>query len=203
MEELRSIQNTTRRVREERLCLQRETQMLEMALEELQEGDAAAIDAEKATLESIESAEQELLQCLIRCAMYGVDTWYQENNRIDGASELRTAAQSPEIKINVAELSDKLCQRIAAYEAAQNAATRKMEKELATSREGLRRARGARTLRDRQLRSTEVGQINAPCVSGADAVACEVELLNEMKAEVDEAIDDTLLEFGTALFLRS
>ncbi|KPI85881.1 hypothetical protein ABL78_5062 [Leptomonas seymouri] len=192
---LERIQKEVLRVRAERLHLERESKMLQMALEELREEDAATDASEKDILCEIDSAEQELIRCFIRYAL-------QESSghplQRDSASplEVHGDSRSSETADVSTAMGEQLCKLLHEYKGTQDAWTHGVEEDLSALREEIRQAH-----RERRARSSDVAGAEARSNLSVAAMASEVDLVLEVAAEVNQEIDATLLEYGAALFL--
>ncbi|KPA85003.1 hypothetical protein ABB37_01435 [Leptomonas pyrrhocoris] len=193
------IQSGVLRARAARLRLQRESRMLEMALEDLREEAASTDASEKDVLRAIESAEQELVRCLIWWAVHGSSARDVRDGSVNSYEEQGTVASSEKTEADATTCAT-LCSLLEGYKEAQDAFTHTAEEDLTALREEVRQARTAEMHRVNLLRNPGETDAEAQNSFRADAVAGEIDLLREMTAEVNQEIDATLLEYGAALF---
>jgi hypothetical protein len=188
------------RVRAERLKLQRESDMLAMALEEMGEEDADADIDERTVLQDIEAQERELLRCLIQYAMSGSGrSCVKDDTR--STSELPTQNEGLTSGAAKDSTDDALCDLIEQYRHKQEGMTRDTEKELRASCEAAWQAHGSQMHLNAESRELDAREADVRNILSADAVASEIDLLGEMTLEVNQDIDTVLLEYGSTLFL--
>lgn len=187
-------------VRAERHGLARETRMLELALEELREEAAHADAEEAASRRATQEAERELLRCLLQHAVYATG--------LESVKDV-FACESP-IGCSQGASSAALCAVLEQYKAAQDdftaEARRRLERLQAAAQ--TRAVGGAETVPACDAHGLDLSADNAgeekasavPETRELQALRCELDVLREMRCEVDEETDKTLLSVGRTLF---
>ncbi|KAG5470771.1 hypothetical protein LSCM1_02020 [Leishmania martiniquensis] len=178
-------------VRAQRQQLVRETRMLHLALEELQEEAEEASEKEALLRRAIDEKHRELLRCLIHLSTAELDT-SRANSRAIGTPVQRDATRFL------------VCAVLRQYKIEEDAFTQEMARLLEDVR------------REARQSCLGVGDTSAvhlsdeDCSGGVDSIAedaerrppfrSELEALREMKATEDEDMDAALLRIGCALF---
>ncbi|KAG5470356.1 hypothetical protein LSCM4_03052 [Leishmania orientalis] len=186
----RSTQDRVHYVRAQRQHLVRETQMLRMALEELQEEAEQANGEEALARRAIDERHRELLRCLLHLSVAELDT-------------TGSKAQAAGAQVQPEATSAIVCEVLRQYKAEQDTFTQEVNQHL----EQLRK--------EAQQSCVSVGDTSVVHLpeqdhrSSVDSIAEEAELnslrseleaLCEMKATVDEETEAAMLSVGRGLF---
>ncbi|AYU81927.1 hypothetical protein conserved [Leishmania donovani] len=177
-------------VRAQRQHLVRETRMLQMALEELQEEAERANSEEALVRRAIDTTHRELLRCLLHLALTEQDS-----------TRGTVAASGAQAQYDAT--SAIICEVLRRYKRDQDAFTQEAKQRLESIREEARQAcvNVGDTLavpQGEHAHSSGVGTIVE--ATELDSPRSALEALREMKAEVDEETEATLLSIGRTLF---
>ncbi|GET91699.1 hypothetical protein, conserved [Leishmania tarentolae] len=177
-------------VKAQRQHLVRETRMLQLALEELQEEAEQGNGEEALVRREVDSTQRELLRCLLHLALAKHD--------LDRDTVLAADAQAPQ------ELTSALiCEVLQRYKHEQDTFTQEFKQRLERSREEARQAclnvgdMFAAPRREHD-ESGDVGLIVD--TTELDSLRSDLETLRQMRAEVEEETEATLLNIGCTLF---